>query len=73
MLANLIARVRAAEALPLSMRQNWVWALKTVARAAGKDPAEVPAHPEFLRKVSKRAAPAAIGLGRKAWNNARSL
>ena len=73
MLADLIARVRAAETLPLSMRQNWVWALKTVARAAGKDPAEVPAHPEFLRKVSKRAAPAAMGLGRKAWNNARSL
>jgi integrase len=72
-LAELIARVRAAETLPLPTRQNWTWALRTVARAAGKHPAEVPAHPEFLRKVLKRAAPIASGLGRRAWNNARSL
>ena len=72
-LADLIALVRAAETLPLSTRQNWAWALKTVARAAGKDPVAVPAHPEFLRKALNHAAPAAIRIGRGAWNNARSM
>jgi integrase len=71
--ADLIARVAADEALPLRTRQNWSWALKAVARAVGKDPVAVPAHPEFLRKVLDRAAPAAIGVSRAAWNNARSL
>src|SRR5262249_50377653 len=51
----------------------WVWALRAVARAAGKDPAAVPAHPKFLRKVFAQAAPASIGLSRAGWNNARSL
>ena len=71
--ADLIARVAAAERLPLRTRQNWCWALRAVARAVGKDPVAVPAHPEFLRKLLDRAAPAALGMSRAAWNNARSL
>jgi hypothetical protein len=71
--ADLIARVAADEALPLRTRQNWSWALKAVARAVGKDPVAVPAHPEFLRRMLNKAAPAAIGVSRAAWNNARSL
>jgi integrase len=50
-----------------------MWALKTVARAADKDPAEIVAHPGFVRSVMKRAAPESIGLTRASWNNARSL
>jgi hypothetical protein len=72
-LADLIARVRSADTLSLTTRQNWAWALRTVARAAGKDPATVPAHPQFLRKVLGRAAPKAIGISQASWNNARSL
>src|ERR1700730_9276665 len=71
--ADLIARVAAAERLPLRTQQNWSWALRVVARAVGKDPAAGPAHPEFLRKLLDRAAPAAIGISRGGWNNARSL
>jgi integrase len=71
--ADLIVRVAADEELPLRTRQNWTWALRAVARAVGKDPAEVPAHPEFLRKSLDRAAPASLGISRAAWNNARSL
>jgi integrase len=71
--ADLIARVAAAERLPLRTRQNWSWALRAVARAVGKDPVAVPAHPEFLRKLLDRATPAALGMSRAAWNNARSL
>jgi integrase len=72
-LADLIKRVQSADTPPLTTRQNWRWALKTVARAAGKDPTAVPAHPQFLRKVLELGAPEAIGLGRAAWNNARSM
>src|SRR5205807_7712089 len=71
--ADLIARVAADDRLPLRVRQNWSWALRTVARAAGKDAAAVPAHPEFLRRLLEHAAPAAMGMSRAAWNNARSL
>jgi hypothetical protein len=71
--ADLIERVRGDETLPQRTRENWRWALKAVARAVHKAPSEIPAHPEFLRKVLDRAAPAAIGMSRRAWNNARSL
>src|SRR5262249_11456079 len=37
------------------------------------EPADIVAHPEFLRVVMKEAAPESIGLGRAAWNNVRSL
>src|SRR5712691_5715495 len=71
--ADLIARVSAEETLPLRTRENWRWALGAVARTVRKDPVAIPAHPEFLRKLLDVAAPAAIGLSRAGWNNARSL
>ena len=72
-LADLIARVGAASDLPKTTRQNWCWALRTVARVAGKAPAAIPAHPEFLRRLMGKAAPGSMGLGIGAWNNAKSL
>ncbi len=71
--ADLIARVSAEETLAQRTRQNWTWALRVVARAVGKDPAAVPAHPEFLCRMMEIAAPASIGLTGPSWNNARSL
>ena len=71
--ADLIARIAADEKLPPRTRQNWTWALRAVARAVGKEPAAIPAHPEFLRKMLDRAAPASLGITRAGWNNARSL
>jgi integrase len=71
--ADLITRVEADKTLPLRTRQNWAWALRVVARAIGKDPVAVPAHPEFLRPLLRQAAPASIPLTRAGWNNARSL
>jgi hypothetical protein len=71
--ADLIIRVTTDESLPLRTRQNWCWALRAVSRAAGRDPAEVLAHPQFLRKVLGQAAPASIGIQSPAWNNARFL
>ena len=71
--ADLLERLKWDQELPKVKRQNWMWALKTVARAAAKDPAEVLAHPQFVRKVMQRAAPGSIGLTCASWNNARSL
>ncbi len=71
--ADLIACIAADEELPLRTRQNWTWALRTVARAVAEDPVAVPAHPEFLRRVLAQGAPASLGITRAAWNNARSL
>ena len=71
--ADLLERLKRDQELPKVKRQNWMWALKTVARAAAKDPAEVLAHPQFVRKLMQRAAPGSIGLTRASWNNARSL
>jgi integrase len=71
--ADLIARIKAEESLPLRIRQNWCWALRTVARAVDKNAAAIPAHPAFLRPLLDRAAPAAIGISRAGWNNAKSL
>ena len=71
--ADLIARVKADPTIPKRRRQNWVWALKALPRSVGNDPAAIPAHPEFLRAIFKRAAPASVGLKQAAWNNVRSL
>src|ERR1051325_8523419 len=71
--ADLIARVKADPTIPKPRRQNWVWALKALARSTGKAPAALPAHPEFLRGLFKQAAPASVGLKPAAWNNVRSL
>ena len=71
--ADLIDRIEAHDELPLRLRQNLTWAFRAVARAIGKEPTAVPAHPEFLRKALDQAAPASVGLSHRAWNNARSL
>jgi integrase len=71
--ADLLARIAADDRLPPRTRQNWCWALRAVARAVGRELTAIPAHPEALRKLLDRASPAAIGMGRAGWNNARSL
>jgi integrase len=72
-LADLISRIALDGSLPLRQRQNQVWAMRLVARVAKQDPAQIPAHPEYLRSIWKKAAPASLGITRPAWNNARSL
>ena len=62
--ADLIDRIGADKNLLLRTRQNWSWALRTIARATGKELAAVLAHPEFLRKLLDRAAPASLGMSR---------
>lgn len=70
--ADLLERLKRDRELPKAKRRNWAWALKTLARAAAKNPAEIVAHPEFVRSVMKSATRECIGLSRAAWNNCRS-
>ena len=72
-LADLIGRIEETTEIPKTTRQNWCWALRTIARVAGKDPEAIPAHPDFLRRLSAKSAPIAAGLSPGAWNNAKSL
>ena len=72
-LADVIDGARAASNLPKITCQNWVWAVRTIARVAGKELAAIPAHPDFLRRLLAGAAPASLGLSPGAWNNAKSL
>src|SRR5215471_15075938 len=71
--ADLIDRIASDTLVPLRRRRNWMWALRLTARAAGKAPAQIPAHPEYLRPIFKKSAPASLGITKAAWNNARSL
>jgi hypothetical protein len=71
--ADLIDRIASDTLVPLRQRRNWMWALRLVARAAGEAPAQIPAHPEFLRPIFKKSVPASLGITKAAWNNARSL
>jgi integrase len=71
--ADLIDRIAADTVLPLRQRRNWIWALRVIARAAGKAQAQIPAHPAYLRPIFKTSAPASLSITKAAWNNARSL
>jgi integrase len=71
--ADLIGRLKVDRELPKAKRQNLAWAVSVVARAVGKDPPDIVAHPEFLRTLMEKAAPESIGLSHASWNNARSL
>jgi integrase len=69
----LLDALKCDQELSATKRQNWMWALKAAARACGKAPADIVAHPEYLRAIMRKAAPTTIGLSRPAWNNVRSL
>src|SRR5262249_17660650 len=63
-LADLIARVEAAPDLPKITRQNWCWALRTVAPVARKAPPAPPPHPPAFRaRAAERAPPRQPGPG----------
>ena len=52
--------------------RDMVSGLRTVARAIGKTPEEIPADPRWLRTRLAKVAPAAIGLTAKTWSTVRS-
>ena len=52
--------------------RDMVSGLRTVARAIGKTPEEIPADPRWLRTRLDKVEPAAIGLTAKTWSNVLS-
>src|SRR5712671_4513291 len=71
-LADLLATLAAGD-LPERKRQELRSAIRTVARALGQSPENIPADGRLLASRLKEVAPAAIGISRGRWNNIRSL
>jgi hypothetical protein len=71
-LADVLAAVRNAD-LSERRRQEIASALRTVARALGRDLERVPANPRLLSELLREVAPLAIGVSPRRWNNVRSL
>jgi integrase len=71
-LADLL-KILQAGALPERKRQELGSAIRTVARALGRSPEDIPADGRLLASRLKDVAPAAISISRGRWNNVRSL
>jgi integrase len=71
-LADLLKTPQAGD-LPERKRQELGSAIRTVARALGRSPEDIPAEGRLLASRLKDVAPAAIGISRGRWNNVRSL
>ena len=71
-LAGLLAILQTVD-LPERKRQELSSAIRTVARALGRSPEDIPADARLLANRLKDVAAAAIGISRGRWNNIRSL
>ncbi|MCK5273631.1 MAG: site-specific integrase [Alphaproteobacteria bacterium] len=71
-MAEVIDLVGADEALPLQRRRNICPSIRTLARALGLEPADIPAHVVFLRAMFERIHPEQSDVGRKRLQNIRS-
>jgi integrase len=71
-MAEVIDLVGADEALPLQRRRNICSSIRTLARALGMKPADIPAHATFLRGMFDRIHPEQSGINRKRLQNVRS-
>jgi len=71
-LADLLAILQTAD-LPERKRQDLASAIRTVARALGRLPEDIPADARILANRLKDVAPAALGISLGRWNNVRSL
>ena len=72
-LASVLQQVLADETLSKPKRDDLASAIRTVARALGRQPEDLPAHPGDLSGRLKGFAPAAAGLSESRWRNALSL
>ncbi len=71
-LADVLAAIAAAE-LPERRNQDLASAVRSVARALGRSPEQVPADPRLLANRLAEIAPQALGFSKARWNNVRSL
>ena len=71
-LADVLAAVHSAP-LPDRRRQDLASAVRSVARALGRPPEQIPADPRLLARRLAEIAPQALGFSKPRWNNVRSL
>src|SRR5687768_1489137 len=72
-LADVVVRLQELVDLPVQTRLDLQSAVRKVARVLGLPPADVPAHPGFLRHRLAKVGHAAHGLSKARWANVRSL
>ena len=71
-LADVLVAIAAAD-LPARRRQDLASAVRSIARALGRRPEQVPADPRLLASRLGELAPLALGFSKGRWNNLRSL
>ena len=72
-LGDVIAAVAGHPELTAPRRRDLASAVRTIARALGRPPAEIPANPRYLRERLDGLSAAAAGVGDGRWRNLRSL
>jgi hypothetical protein len=71
-LADVAAQIQKAEDLSVRRKASVRSAINTAGRWFNMPPAAIPAHPEFLRRLFERFAPAAAGVTAKRLSNVKS-
>jgi hypothetical protein len=71
-LADVLAAIDATES-PARRKQDLASAVRSVARALGRSPEQVPADPRLLASRLTEIAPQALGFSKARWSNVRSL
>jgi integrase len=72
-LADVLAAIEADRSCPRRLRQDRASAIRTLARALGRRPQEIPAQPRILQRRIKDVGPAMAGLTPGRWRNVLSL
>jgi len=70
--AELIENIGTCPDLPATRRRDILSGLRSVAKALGRMPGDIPADPAWLQPRLAKVAPAALGLSAKSWQNAVS-
>jgi len=72
-LADVLARLDDDTSVPPKRRQEMQSAVRTFARAMGRDPGAIPAEPRLLRQGFAALSPAMLDIGKGRWANIRCL
>jgi len=72
-LADVLVLVLADPALSRRQRGDQASAVRRLAKALGRRPEEIPAHPAYLQQRLKEFSPAMAGLSARRWRNVVSL
>ncbi len=71
-LADLLTAVAATD-WPATRKRDCASAIRTVAKALGAKPGDIPLNVKLLRRRLDEVAPESLGLSRLRWNNVRAL